>query len=292
MKFSSLFPINSRGFIRVFYMALGMVLSGQGWAATAMVWSQVDGAAVNVYYSPDGQHVVSITSTGRNVTPNLYRAEDSTWITWIDKSNPDINRLKYARLSGAGAVIEIASLPTQNTRLFSPAISVDSSVSRVWLVWVEYNGERENLFASYQDIGAKRAGRWKAPLQITPDSQYSANLPTITSSQFDRIEINWMRTSPNSSESATAEVLATNWVPQATMRSQNQLAKQSVLEKYQSLSLRNKKGLDAYITQLKAGQALSTDEQQWKNLVRNKDVIMGSIHSGSGASRRVVEEFK
>jgi hypothetical protein len=261
-------------------------------AAAPMVWSQVDGGEVNVYFSPDGQRVLSITSSGLNVSPNLYRAADSTWITWVDKSDPEVSRLRFTRLSDRGEVMETASLPTQNAGIYSPAISVDPSGSRVWLVWVEYNGQRENLFASYRDIRSKRAGNWKAPQQITPDSKYSANLPTITSSQLDRIEVNWMRTSPDSSESATAQVLATNWLPQAAILSGNQIVKQSKREKYKSLSVSNKKGFGSYIKQLKSGQVLSTDEQQWKNMVRNKDVIMGAIHSGAGASKRVVEEFK
>lgn len=276
----------------VFITVLSVLSAGTVHAATTMVWSQVDGGTVNVYYSLDGKRVSSLTSAGLNVSPNIYSAGDSTWITWVDKSNPEANLLRFARVSDRGTVMETASLPTQNAGIYSPAISVDPSGSRVWLVWVEYNGKRENLFASYRDIGAKRAGGWQAPLQITPDSQYSANLPTITSSQLDKIEVNWMRTSPDSSESATAQILAANWVPQAAMLPQNQLDKQSVREKYQSLSVRSKKGLGAYIKQLKAGQALSADEQQWKNLVRNKNVTMGAIQSGSSASRRVAEEFK
>lgn len=269
------------------------VLTGSiAYAAASMVWSQVDGGGVNVYYSPDGQRVVSITSAGLNVSPNLYRTADSTWITWVDNSNPEVGGLRFARLSNRSAVMETGSLPTQNTSIYSPAISVDPSGSRVWLVWVEYNGQRENLFASYRDIRRKRTGNWKAPLQITPDSQYSANLPTITSSQLDRIEVNWMRTSPDSSESATAQVLASSWQPQAAMRSENQAINPRKHENYQSLSVSNRKGFGSYTKQLKSGQALSADEQLWKNMVRNKDAIMGAIHSGSGASRRVVEEFK
>lgn len=279
---------------RVFTSCIVMVtvLAGGIAHAATMVWSQLDGTAVNVYYSLDGKHVASLTSAGRNVSPNLYSGGDSTWITWVDKSNPEANRLRFARLSDRGAVRETASLPIQNASIYSPAISVDPSGSRVWLVWVEYDGNRENLFASYRDIGGKRTGNWETPLQITPDSKYSANLPTITFSQFDKIEVNWMRTSPDSSESATAEILASNWLPQAATLQGIQPGKRSAPEKYQSLSLSPKKGTGAYIKQLKSGQALSADEQQWKNLVRNKDVMMGAIQSGSGASRRVAEEFK
>lgn len=290
-------PFSSKGgFVsaRVFTACILMVsvLAASVAHAASMVWSQVDEAAINVYYSPDGQRVIPITSTGLNVTPNLYQAGNSTWVTWVDQSGPDVSRLRVTRLSASGAVMETASLPTQNASIFSPSISVDPSASRVWLVWVEYNGQRENLFASYRDIEGEQRGNWKAPLQITPDSEYSANLPTITSSLTDRIEVNWMRTSADSSESATAQVLATNWMSQAATFPKNQANEPGVRKKYQSLHVSNKKGLDTYIKQLNAGQALSVDEQQWKYLTRNKDVIMGAIQSDSGASRRVVEEFK
>jgi len=267
-----------------------MLLGGPLWAVTAMVWSQADGDAINVYYSPDSQHTVPLTSAGVNISPNLFRAQDSTWVTWVDKTEHNDNKLEVARLSATGAMLGIDHISTTYEDIYAPAISVDPQNKRVWLVWVEYNGDRENLYASYRGV-SKRDAQWKPALQITPDSRYSANLPSILVTGRDGIEINWMRTSPESSESATAQLSVSAWLPQ-TARSSSDLQDQNKSERYRSLRLSRVHGYDTFMRKLKAGQALSADEQQWKNRVRNKNVLMGSVQTGSNVPKRLLDEAK
>ena len=256
-----------------------------------MVWSQKDAAGVNVYYSPDGEGIVQITSTGKNILPNLHSTENSTWLIWVDKSKPEANILKYALLSVHGIPLEVGTLPTTSGDIYTSAIAADPSGQRVWAVWVEYNGHRENLYASFLDINNTRSASWQSPLQITPDSAYSANLPVIDEALLDRIKLRWMRTSPKSSESASVEITAYDWAAPQTAQESNGTA--SIRQAPPSLlTLKKGQTSGAFVKRLEKDQPLSPDEQKWKKLVHDKKVLTGAIHSGSGPSERLADEVK
>lgn len=274
----------------------GIVMStvlagGIAHAATSMVWSQDDGPAINVYYSPNGIRVIPVTTAGVHVSPNLFRAQDTTWVTWIDKSEPEISRLRFALLSERGAILEAGIVPTQTSHIYAPAISVDPSGSSAWLVWAESNGRRENLYASFRDIKHKHSVGWQKALQITPDSQYSANIPIINATLVDQIRISWVRTSPVSSESASIVIMSDDWKDrQAALRDDGISTPREASQR--ALTLRKNANLDAFAKMLKQGQPRSQDERQWEILTNNNKALMGAIHSGSGPSKRLAKEVK
>jgi hypothetical protein len=270
---------------------LSMLVIAPAWATPAMIWSQSDAPFINVYYSPDGVRIQQITSAGINISPNLFHTENSTWLTWVDKTNREANQLKYARLSANGAVLETGTLPTINRGVLAPAISIDATGQRVWLVWVEHNGRREILYASYRDIGKYGSGAWKPALQITPDDQYSSNLPIIEEAYYDRVKLSWMRTSTSSTESAGVEIMAHDWAQQASMRSSSNIAAVQQAPR-RPLTLKNAQGYDTFINLVKKGRPMSSSAQDWSNVVRNRNALMGATHSGSGASTRLVVEIK
>jgi hypothetical protein len=263
-------------------------------ATPAMVWSQSDAPSINIYYSPDGVRIQQITSAGINVFPNLFHAEMSTWLTWVDKTNRKANQLKYAQISSNDAVQETGTLPTVNEDLYAPSISIDPTGRRAWLVWAEYNGHSETLYASYLDIGMHESGAWKPALQITPDDQYSSDLPTIREALFDRARLSWMRTSPSSSESASVEIMARDWdSPTAARNSINSAAVRQA--PHRLLTTRKVEGYDSFMKHSKKGQfpnkglVLSPEEQNWSKLVHNRGALMGAAHSGAGASTRLAD---
>lgn len=277
----------------VFLGMLSILLITPAWATPAMVWSQDDTPFINVYYSPDGVRIQQITSAGVNISPNLFRTENSTWLTWVDKTNRKANLLKYARLSAYGAVLETGTLPTINAGVLAPAISVDATGQRVWLVWVEHNGHREILYASYRDIGKVNSNAWKPALQITPDDQYSSNLPIIEDAFYDRARLSWMRTSTSSTESASVEVMAQDWAQQAVMHgSSSNITSAQQAATRRPLTLKNAKGYDTFINLVKKGQPMSSNARDWSNTVYNRKALMGATHSGSGASTRLAVEVK
>ncbi len=255
-----------------------------------MVWSQKDPSGINVYYSPDGQRTLRITSAGINITPNIFRGETSTWLTWVDKSNRQKNQIKYARLATeSGKLLEKGRVPTVNGRVYAPAISLDSEERRVWLVWVEYNGQRENLFASFRNLSKSLTTNWQPPMQITPDTEYSASIPIIDNVSYDRIQVSWMRSSLTDSGAASTDILARDWnvANQQLLRASNANNQNTP----RALSIKNNVDTEIFAKRLKHGQALSVDEQAWKNLVHNKNVLTGAVHSGSGASKRLADEL-
>lgn len=268
------------------FMALFSVTSV--WAASSMIWSQDDGSAINVYYSPSGNQAMPITTTGVHVSPNLFRAKDSTWITWVDKTDMEAARLRFAQISKRGAILETGSVPTQSTRIYAPAISADPSEQRVWIIWAESNGRRENLYASFRNIRSKHGIGWQQPLQITPDSEYSANIPIIDTTLVDRVSVSWVRTSKVSTETATLEVLANDW--QAALRNDSGPALREIPSRMPVT--RKISNYDSFTKILKRGQSRSADERKWEVLTDNRRALMGAIHSGSGPSKRLVIEVK
>jgi len=268
---------------------LAMLVEGGAWAAPAMVWSQKEVSGINVYFSPDSQRTMQITSTGVNVAPNLFRGAKSTWLTWVDKSNTIKNQLKYARVSESGRLVEEGSVPTVHGRIYAPAISLTPDQRRVWLVWVEYNGQQENLYASFMDSGSEQTSSWRRPMQVTPDDEYSASLPVIETALFDRARVSWMRSSLTSSGAASIDLMAQDWTPVAEQLRHNPMVRQDAA--HRTPSLKSVYNADIYAKRLKRGQALSADEQKWKNMVRNKNVLSGAVHSGGGASKRLANEI-
>jgi len=264
------------------------LLSGSVVASPAMVWSQKDARGVNVYYSEDGIKVVVLTGAGKNVFPNLYRGSESTWLTWIDKSDPSANQLRVQGMSAGGKVIRIDRIPGVGGYIYAPAVAIDALEQRVWLVWVGYNGEQGNLFASYLDLGKRASGRWVDPLQITPDSEYSAELPVISTVTSNAITVDWMRTSRRGSETISGNISADLWQQQQVLQGAPGEAEAPL--RYQTLSVQPGWKDARLMKSLNAGQPMSADEADWKNLVRGRNAYMGAVHSGYGAAQRLMED--
>ena len=258
-----------------------------------MIWSQYDEPEVNVYLSSDGSSVTPLTSSGINVTPNLFKSQSLIWATWVDKTNPDANQLKYARLSGDGIVEEIGSVATAYGHAFSPSIALDPEQRRVWLLWAENNGRREVLYASFRDLGGQDRGTWQTALQITPDDDYSSNLPMIDSAAYDRIEISWLRTSQSSSESASTEIQSSDWLlAKAMQRGSNSDNSAGVQSLNRPVVARNLQGYGKHIKRLDKFYPHTAEEQAWSTMVKNKRVLTGATHSGAGPSARLVKEVQ
>lgn len=271
----------------VFGVVFGVGLASSVMAAPAMVWSQQDGQAINVYFSADGAAVQALTHEGVNIAPNLFRGPGTTWLSWVDKSRRNANTLRYTQLSEAGKVLRSGVIPGVQGDLYAPAVAMDSQGRRVWLLWVEFNGNRENLFASYLDLGKRASGEWAVPMQITPDDEYSANLPVITRADYDSITVDWMRSSSASSETATAVIRASIWQAQRAL--QGAPIGIGAPARFEALSVRVPGNDEHLVKPLKPGQVLTADEVEWKNRVAGRKALMGAVHSGTGASSRLVE---
>jgi hypothetical protein len=267
-------------------------LLAPAWAETSMVWSQYEKPNINIYYSPDGSQTIALTSQGINIIPNLFKSRTSTWITWIDNSNEKVGQLKYAQVTNRGQILEIGTIPTTHPGIYGSAIALDPSESRAWAVWAENNGQREVLYASFRDLGKQGSGKWQAPLQITSDDEYSSNLPVIDAVLFNQITVSWLRTSSKASEAASASLFASDWNTSKSTNKIDEFGSKAVRVNYRNLRVKKTQDYDAHIKRLRKGQPLSSDEQAWKNLIRDKDVISGAVHSGAGRSKRLAEESK
>ena len=148
------------------------------WAAPAFVWSQLDSSDINVYFSPDGESTVQLTSDGTNVLPVLDRQGSETWVCWIDKQASG-NRLNYARLSAGGEILQKGTVPETPGGLYAPTIRIESSGNRVWIVWDENHGRTEDLFVSYLNISETPSSEWAPPIQITANDNFSSNIQHI-----------------------------------------------------------------------------------------------------------------
>jgi len=264
-----------------------LLASQMAHAQTSMVWSQSDSQGINVYFSGNAKEIIAVTGSGINVSPNLFRSRNSTWLTWVDKSTTNANQLKFSQRSDGGKIIRSGSIPGAEGDLYAPAISIDTQARRVWLVWARFNGRTENLYASYLDLERRANGKWATPLQITPNDQYSANLPVITNATYASINVDWMRTSASVSENASAIISASSWQMQTAM--QGVAPADANTANYRSLSVRAMRRDDRLIKRLGVGQALSVEEAGWQRLVRNRKALSGAVHSGVGASQRLVE---
>ena len=273
---------------------LVIILLTPAWAETAMVWSQYEEPDVNIYYSPDGTQTVALTSQGVNIFPDLFKSRTSTWITWIDKSNEKANQLKFAQVTNSGKILEIGTIPTTHPSIYGPTIAIDPSESRAWAVWAENNGRKEVLHASFRDIGKHSSGEWQTPLKITSDDEYSSNLPVFNQALLNQIDISWLRNSPKTSDTSTASAsfFASDWGPSISTSKFDKISAQANTVNYRNLRVEKSQNYDAVIKRLRKGQPLSSDEQAWKNMVHDKDALSGAVHSGTGHSKRLVEEEK
>ena len=280
------------------YMPLILVITGiilalplAARAETAVTWAQYDDPATNVYFSPDGPRIVRLSTGGINVNPNLDTARSSSWVSWVDKSRPNANRLEFARLAADGSLLEKGALPSIHGRIYSPAIALDSEERRAWLVWAENNGRREVLYASFRNLGKNSSAEWQTPRQVTADDAYSSNLPIIDSAGYDRIKISWLRTSPDSCEAASGEVMASDWTPKALSMQQEGSAEARTSRPVgvRSMQTRKLRGYGRFIRRPAQTDGASEEMQTWERLVGNKKVLTGAVHSGSGIPERLVK---
>lgn len=250
------------------------------WGAPAYVWSQLDSSDINVYFSPDGESTVQLASDGTNVLPVLDRQGSEIWICWIDKQAPSI-RLNYARLSEGGEILLKGTVPDTLGGLYAPAIGIESSGNRVWIVWAENHGRTEDLFVSYLNISETSSSEWAPPIQITANDNFSANVPHIVLAESGEARIRWLHTGPGQAQRASATV-STRLFDTAS-GSARQLV--SVATEYEDTN--------GEITPTKF---ITIDDDQseyglsWKKLTRNKIAIMGAIISDSGIVTRVFDK--
>ena len=263
--------------ILLWLSAIAMLFASSCFAASVMVWSQKDGADINIYFSPDGTRVAAITSIGINLAPNVFRSKSSTWIAWVDKTGGGVDLLKIARLSSAGNLQNVQILASVNGSAYAPAISVDSHENRVWLVWAEHLGRTEVLYASYRDLKGRGDSGWQPAIQITQENDYSANVPVIDSVSYDRIRISWERTSPVSSGSASTEIHATDWPINTSQMSVDSTGLLRIPGRL--VTVQASYDSDQFVRELKGKSIGSDDEIRWERLTRDRQVITGAIHS-------------
>jgi len=260
-------------------------------AAPAKVWSQQDGEDINVYFSPDGEASIVLTSGGQNVMPGIGRDETQSWLSWVDVSDGmGAYKLKYAQVADNGLVLSSGEVLTAVASLYAPAIAPDPSGRRVWLVWVENQGETEELFVSYMDTWRRGGATWATPLQITPDDKFSANLPSIIEVSFEQIKVSWMRSAVRVDQLATAEVNVRDWAasaasgPELLANPDWILRLAGVRAQYKAL-----KREDLRIKRLDQS-SYSVEAQSWMRLTRGNKVLMGASIDGGVVTRIIGEQ--
>jgi hypothetical protein len=251
------------------------------WGAPAFVWSQLDSTNINVYFSPDGDSTVQLTSDGTNVLPVLDRQGDETWICWVNKQAPNGNRLGYARLSAAGEILLKGTVATTLGGLYAPAIGIESSGNRVWIVWAENHGRTEDLFVSYLNISETSSSEWAHPIQITANDEFSANVPHIDFAESGEARISWLHTGPGQAQRASATVSTRLF--DTNSGSDRKLISVEIEHENTTGGLTRTKFITIDPDQ-------SQDSLNWKKLTRDKTAIMGAIISDSGIVTRVFDK--
>jgi len=260
-------------------------------AAPAMVWSQQDGEDINLYFSPDGVTSIALTSGGQNIMPGIGRNETQSWLSWVDASDGmGTYKLKYAQVADNGLILMSGDVLTAVASLYAPAIAPDPSGRRVWLVWVENQGKTAELFVSYLDIQRRGGAAWATPLQITPDDEFSANLPSIIEVGFEQIKISWMRSAVRVEQLATAEVNVRDWAASAAGMPallanpdwKPRLA--GIRAQYKAL-----KREDLRVMRLDR-QSYSAEARSWSQLTRGNKVLMGAFVDGGVVTRVIGEQ--
>jgi hypothetical protein len=85
--------------------------------------------------------------------------------------------------------------------------------------------------------------------------------------------------------------MAHDWAQQASMRSSSNTAVAQQAPR-RPLTLKSAQGYDTFINLVKKGRPMSSSAQDWSNVVRNRNALMGATHSRPGASTRLVVEIK
>lgn len=263
----------------LFLLLISFINTARG--APAFVWSQYEPPHINVYFSPDGESKVQLTSGGTNVLAMLDRQNDETWICWIDKKAPNDDRLYYARLTPEGEILRKGKVPDTSGGLYAPSIAIEPSGNRVWMVWAENHGRTEDLLVSYLKIGKTPSSNWEPPIQITANDMFSANVPHIERAESGEAEISWSHTGPDRTQRALATVSTRLF--KANRASSRQI--KSVATEYE-----NTNGVHSRIKYISDSTNKSKDDLSWKNLTRNKTVLMGAIISDSGIVTRVFDK--
>lgn len=260
---------------------LATAISNATWAATAFVWSQYERPNINVYFSPDGESTVQLTTGGSNVLAMLDRRGDETWICWVDKKAPHGDRLYYARLTSEGEILRKGRVPETSGGLYAPSITIEPSGNRVWIVWVENHGRTDDLLVSYHNIGDSPSSEWAPPIQITADDKFSANMPHIDLTDQGVARISWSHTGPGRMQRASAVVTT------GLFETNHALARQIILPKTEYEDAASGLFRIKYITDSSSNSA---DDLTWKSLTRNKSPMMGAIISDSGIVTRVLDK--
>lgn len=249
------------------------------WGAPAFVWSQYEAPDINVYFSPDGESTVQLTSSGTNVLAMLDRQGDEIWICWIDKQSPNNDRLHYARLTSEGKILQKGKVPETLGKLYAPSIAIEPSEDRVWLVWAENHGRTEDLLVSYLDIGDVLSSNWVPPMQITAKDVFSANVPSIDRAVSGRAEISWSHTGPDRAQQASATV--------STHLFETNRGSGRQIKPLKTRYAGSRQSRIMYITD-SGDNAL--ESLAWKRLTRNETALMGAIISDSGVVMRVFDK--
>ncbi len=197
------------GFLGFFCVLYGA--AGNAQASAHAAWAEIKGQGVEIRYAhqvdQNWSEPQSLSGdSGTHVTPALASDQRGTvWVAWIERGAESYT-LRFNTIDD-GTVTASGTISTFGTRSFAPSILVDDT-DTPWVAWSSFDGQDEDIYASYWDGSA-----WASPMRVHDNNDIPDSLPVLGQSDNGQIWVTWRTIQNNESRTLYSTLTGTVWSP-------------------------------------------------------------------------------